>query len=129
MGGSLYLPVTARYAGHTRMRIVKRRCMMRNKLAGRTATTQTMRRLVEQARYEVLPTASTEDLVLEHVPLDRVITVTASPGKGLEATFDLAGRLADHGYAVVPHLAARMVSGRSELAEICARFGAHGISR
>ena len=64
----------------------------------------------------MLPTASTEDKLLEHVPTDRVVTVTASPGKGLEATFDLAERLAKHGYEVVPHLAARMISGRSELA-------------
>ena len=70
----------------------------------------TLIRLLEHARYEVLPTASTEDKVLEHVPRDRTITVTASPTKGLEATFELAERLAGHGYAVVPHLAARMVT-------------------
>ena len=95
---------------------------------GRT-TVATMVRLLEQARYEVLPTATTEDKVLAHVPRDRVITVTASPGKGLEATFELAERLAGHGYPVVPHLAARMVSGRSELSEICERLTGKGITR
>ncbi|WP_217996736.1 methylenetetrahydrofolate reductase [Nocardioides jensenii] len=88
-----------------------------------------MRRLLEQARYEVLPTASTEEKVVEHVPLDRVITVTASPNKGLDATFELAERLTRHGYAVVPHLAARMVSGRPELEEICDRLTGAGITR
>ena len=39
---------------------------MRNK----AAATPTMVRLLENARYEVLPTASTEDKVLEHVPRD-----------------------------------------------------------
>lgn len=103
---------------------------MRNKLdGGGTTRNQTMRRLLEHARYEVLPTASTEDKVLEHVPLDRVITVTASPGKGLEATFELAERLTARGYAVVPHVAARMVSGRSELQEICDRLVGNGIRR
>ena len=97
---------------------------MRNK-----TTAETMVRLLEQARYEVLPTASTEDKLLEHVPRDRVITVTASPGKGLEATFDLAERLAGHGYRVVPHVAARMVTGRTELAEICERLTGKGITR
>lgn len=97
---------------------------MRNKLIAGT-----MVRLLEHARYEVLPTPSTEDLLLEHVPTDRVVTVTASPSKGLEATFDLAERLAKHGYVVVPHLAARMISGRSELEEICHRLTAQGISR
>jgi methylenetetrahydrofolate reductase (NADPH) len=98
---------------------------MRNKVS----SAQTMLRLLEQARYEVLPTPSTEDKVLAHVPRDVVVTVTASPGKGLEATFDLAERLAGHGYVVVPHIAARMVTGRSELAEICARLTGKGISR
>ena len=97
---------------------------MRNKLIAGT-----MVRLLEHARYEVLPTASTEDKLLEHVPTDRVVTVTASPGKGLEATFDLAERLAKHGYVVVPHLAARMISGRGELEEICDRLTSQGISR
>ena len=87
-----------------------------------------LRRLFEHARYEVLPTASVEALLLEHVPIDRKITITASPSKGLGATLDLAERLAAHGYVVVPHLAARMVTGRFELGEIVARLGATGIT-
>ena len=86
-------------------------------------------RLVADARYEVLPTPSVEDTVLTHLPRERVITVTASPGKGLGATLDLAERLAGHGYPVVPHLAARMVHGRGELAEICERLTGKGITR
>ncbi|HEY3016639.1 MAG TPA: methylenetetrahydrofolate reductase [Nocardioides sp.] len=88
-----------------------------------------MLELLDRARYEVLPTATTEDKILEHVPLDRVITVTASPAKGLEATFELAERLTARGYVVVPHVAARMVTGRTELAEICDRLTGGGISR
>jgi methylenetetrahydrofolate reductase (NADPH) len=98
-------------------------CFMRNK-----HTTETLARLLENARYEVLPTASTEDKVLEHLPRDRTITVTASPSKGLEATLELAERLAGHGYVVVPHLAARMLTGRSELAEIADRLVGKGIT-
>ena len=67
--------------------------------------------------------------MLAHLPRDRVVTITASPTKGLEATIDLAGRLAGHGYTVVPHLAARMISGRGELAEICDRLVGQGITR
>lgn len=96
---------------------------MRNKFAS------TMTRLLHHARYEVLPTPSTEELVLAHLPRDLVVTVTASPSRGLGATLDLAARLADAGYAVVPHLAARMVSGRTELAEICERLTGDGITR
>ena len=96
---------------------------MRNK---RTAAT--LVRLLENARYEVLPTASTEDKVLEHLPRDRTVTVTASPAKGLESTLDLAERLAGHGYVVVPHLAARMITGRAELEEIADRLHGKGIT-
>ena len=84
--------------------------------------------LLQRARYEVLPTPSTEEKVLAHVPVDRTITVTASPSKGLEVTFDLAERLGKAGYTAVPHLAARMVSGRVELEEICARLTAAGVT-
>jgi methylenetetrahydrofolate reductase (NADPH) len=73
--------------------------------------------MLASARYEVLPTGSIEDKVLAHVPLSTTVTVTASPAK----------RLARHGYPAVPPLAARMVSGRSELAEICARMQAAGV--
>ncbi len=97
---------------------------MRNKQVART-----MVRLLEQARYEVLPTASTEDKVLEHLPRDRTLTITASPSKGVEATLELAEQLTGHGYVAIPHLAARMISGRSELAEIAERLTGKGISR
>ena len=67
--------------------------------------------------------------MLTHLPRERVVTITASPSKGLAATVDLAERLAGHGYAVVPHLAARMVHGREELAEICERLTGKGVTR
>src|SRR5262245_50831596 len=97
-------------------------------MMGNRKSLGTLRRLLENARYEVLPTASVEAAVVEHVPTERTITVTASPSKGLGATLALTERLAEHGYPVVPHLAARMVSGRSELAEICARMVAAGVT-
>ena len=83
--------------------------------------------MLSSARYEVLPTGSVEDKVLEHVPLDRTVTVTASPAKGLESTLALTERLARQGYTAVPHLAARMVSGRAELSEIADRMVAAGV--
>ncbi|MGD9960678.1 methylenetetrahydrofolate reductase [Nocardioides sp.] len=98
---------------------------MRNKVANR----QILLDLLAHARYEVLPTATTEDKILQHLPTDRVVTVTASPAKGLEITFALAEKLAANGYPVVPHIAARMVTGRSELAEICDRLTSAGITR
>ncbi|MFN2563314.1 MAG: methylenetetrahydrofolate reductase [Jatrophihabitans sp.] len=87
----------------------------------------TLRRLLSHARYEVLPTPAAEQAVREHLPPRFTVTVTASPAKGLGATLDMAERLAAAGYDAVPHLAARMVSGRSELQEICDRLIAGGI--
>ncbi len=83
--------------------------------------------MLTSARYEVLPTGTIEDKVLEHLSTDRTVTVTASPAKGIEATLALTERLARHGYHAVPHLAARMISGRSELSEICSRLQEAGV--
>jgi methylenetetrahydrofolate reductase (NADPH) len=96
--------------------------IMRNKARSRVT-----HRLLAHARYEVLPTPSIEETVVEHVPLDVTLTVTASPSKGLAATLDLTERLLARGYDVVPHLAARMVSGRAELQEICDRLVPLGV--
>ena len=100
---------------------------MRNKV--KASAVPTMVRLLEHTRYEVLPTASVEDSVLEHVDRAQALTVTASPAKGLEPTLALAERLTGHGYVAVPHLAARMVRDRAELQEICDRLTAQGIDR
>lgn len=100
--------------------------MMRNKA---TARSETLHRLLTHARYEVLPTASTLEKVLASVPLDVAVTVTASGAKGLEATLSLAESLAGAGYGTVPHLAARMITGRTELGEIRARLAAAGITQ
>ncbi|MFV0459399.1 MAG: methylenetetrahydrofolate reductase [Actinomycetales bacterium] len=96
---------------------------MRNKIR----VTDGMRRLLEHARYEVLPTATIEDKVLASVPKDVPVTVTASTGKGLEATLSLAEKFVGHGYSAVPHLAARMISGKSELTDLVQRIDAAGI--
>src|SRR5689334_21015997 len=98
-------------------------CVMRNKPAAAA-----LRDLLLRARYEVLPTASCEAAVVEYLPPGFTVTITASPSKGLDATLDLAERLARNGFDAVPHLAARMVSGRSELAEIAERLRAAGIN-
>lgn len=93
---------------------------MRNKDAA------TLVRLLDHARFEILPTPSIEEKVRDAVPTSRQLTVTASPTKGLEDTLALTERLVSVGYDVVPHLAARMVAGRSELEEIVARLRAIG---
>jgi len=83
--------------------------------------------LLRHPRFEVFPTASIEQAVLEWVPRDMTVTVTASPGKGLDATLGLTERLRDAGYRVVPHLSARLVIDDAHLADVVARLTAHGV--
>lgn len=84
--------------------------------------------LFAHARYEVMPTAKIGDDVLAHVPPTVTLTVTAAQNKGMAPTLELATRFAEAGYRVIPHLAARMIHGRSELAEIVSRFQDAGIA-
>ena len=83
--------------------------------------------LLHSPRYEVFPAASVEQAVLDWVPSELTVTVTASPARGLEPTLDLTERLAGHGYHVVPHLSARLVRDDAHLADIVARLTGCGI--
>jgi methylenetetrahydrofolate reductase (NADPH) len=78
-------------------------------------------------RYEVLPLEGIEAAVLAHVPKDVTVTVTASPRRGLDATLAVSERLAREGYAVVPHLSARLVRDAAHLEEVLARLRAAGV--
>ncbi|HEY7432399.1 MAG TPA: methylenetetrahydrofolate reductase [Streptosporangiaceae bacterium] len=92
--------------------------------AGRLAS---VARLLESPRYEVFPAGNVAQAVAEWVPAGMTVTVTASPAKGLDATLDLAERLAGLGYRVVPHLSARMVADDAHLADLVARCRAIGV--
>ncbi|MGW0629503.1 5,10-methylenetetrahydrofolate reductase [Streptomyces sp. NPDC002758] len=85
------------------------------------------RALLHSVRYEVLPAKATEDKVLAHVPRDVVVTVTASPVKGLEPTLDLATRLTAHGYRVVPHVPARLLRDDAHLKDVVDRLREAGV--
>ena len=61
-----------------------------------------VRAALRTARYELLPTAKIEGVVVSTVPRDVTLAVTASPAKGLAATLDLTERLVGQGYRVVP---------------------------
>jgi methylenetetrahydrofolate reductase (NADPH) len=83
--------------------------------------------LLRKPRFEILPLPGIEEQVLEHLTTDVKVTVTASPRRGLEATLDLSERLAGAGYAVVPHLSARLVRDRVHLEETVTRLRAAGV--
>jgi methylenetetrahydrofolate reductase (NADPH) len=85
-------------------------------------TGQSMADVFGSIGYEVLPFKSAEQKVLDFVPKTTRMTVTASPGKGIDVTIDLAVKLAGHGYTVAPHLSAHMIRDKAELSDIVDRL-------
>jgi methylenetetrahydrofolate reductase (NADPH) len=79
---------------------------------------------LKRPRYEILPLDGIEDAAARHLPQEVKLTITASPSRGLEATLELAERLRRRGYAVVPHLSARLMRDRAHLEEVMARLRA-----
>lgn len=86
---------------------------------------QQQRNLIAHARYEVIPMKNLEPQI-QHIPADASVSVTCSPTKGLQATFDLTARLQDLGHNAVPHISARLVEDDVEvkrIAEFCRSQG------
>lgn len=85
-----------------------------------------MRRLVEEARLELVPMKSLERAVGELEPRSS-ISMTCSPASSIEATLDESERLLAAGHRVVPHISARMTESPRHLAAIHRRLGELGI--
>jgi methylenetetrahydrofolate reductase (NADPH) len=85
------------------------------------------RRLIQAARYEVVPLKSLNDQI-PHLPQGCSVSVTCSPTKGIEPTLELSARLNGDGHHAVPHIAARLVEGREHVEKIAARINEHGIT-
>jgi len=79
---------------------------------------QALAAFLRAPRYEIFPTDDVLDQVAAYVPREVTLTVTASPRKGLAATVHLAVRLSQLGYRAIPHLSARLIHDRVELAQI-----------
>lgn len=94
--------------------------------AGRSRPTD-LAELVRNISYEVMPFKNTERDVLAHVPTTIRLTVTATEGKGINATLDLTERLSRHGYAVAPHLPARLFVDQGHVGDVVARLGDAGV--
>jgi methylenetetrahydrofolate reductase (NADPH) len=56
------------------------------------------------------------------LPREVRLTVTFSPAQGVGRTLEITGRLSAMGFRVVPHLAARFITGHSHLAKIIGRL-------
>ncbi len=96
-------------------------------MATKQETIERLAQALRQPRYEVIPLKGTEEQVLEHIPKEAKLTVTASPQKGMEDTLRLAEQLASHGYHVAPHLSARLIEDNAHVEEILQRLYEAGI--
>ena len=76
---------------------------------------------VHDSYMEIFPTATIESK-LDVLEPNSYIAVTCSPTKGVDETLAMSERLADRGFKVVPHIAARMVRNKTHLREIIKRL-------
>ena len=83
---------------------------------------------LERPRYEVLPLDGVAEQVLRHVPRGIKITITASPSRGLDAMLEPVERLSAAGYAVTPHLSARLVRDPGHLEELVRWLQSAGVN-
>ena len=86
-----------------------------------SAQTQMLAHHVREAYMEVFPTDSIESRLGVLEP-NSYVAVTCSPSKGVDVTLELSERLANRGFRVVPHVAAKMVRDKRHLHEIIARL-------
>ncbi len=72
---------------------------------------------VREAYIEIFPTPTIESK-LDVLEPGSYVAVTCSPSKGVSETLDMSERLANRGFKVVPHIAAKMVRDKAHLREI-----------
>ena len=85
-------------------------------------------RLLEDPTFELIPLKNVRDQAAA-LPRGAEVSVTASPGKGIEATVELAIELEAAGLRAIPHLSARMIRDRAHLATLLSRLRDAGIDR
>lgn len=79
------------------------------------------------SRVEIVPGGDVVAQVQRHLAPGTTVTITCLPHHGPEETVQLAGELAALGYRAVPHLAARTIGSRQQLAEFAARLSDAGV--
>lgn len=72
---------------------------------------------VREAYMEIFPTPTVESK-LDVLEPGSYVAVTCSPSKGVSETLEMSERLANRGFKVVPHIAAKMVRDEAHLQEI-----------
>lgn len=92
-----------------------------------TAAAHAVRTLVRDAKIEVVPVRGA-DAKVSAIPHGTTLAITCSAKFGIGRTLEHAERAVRAGYRVVPHLAARQVTGRVELARTVRRLDDLGIT-
>ena len=78
-------------------------------------------RVLEDPPFELIPLKNVREQAAA-LPRGATVSVTASPGKGIEATVELAIELEAAGLRAIPHLSARMIRDRAHLATLLAKL-------
>jgi methylenetetrahydrofolate reductase (NADPH) len=91
------------------------------------AERQILADIVADAHIEVMPVEGIAEQ-LKCLSSGTTVTVTCSPRKGIDATLDTAALLAQQGFKVVPHIAARQISDKNHLKRILAQLSGSGIN-
>ena len=92
------------------------------------AGSDALARVLADPTFELIPLRNVHEQAAA-VPRGRTVSVTASPGKTIETTVELAIELEQAGLRAIPHLSARMIRDRAHLAELLDRLGDAGIDR
>ena len=87
-----------------------------------------LKRTLADPTFELIPLKNVREQAAA-IPPGATVSVTASPGKGIEATVELAIELEAAGLRAIPHLSARMIRDRAHLAELLSRIKDAGIDR
>ena len=87
-----------------------------------------LERVLADPTFELIPLKNVREQAAL-LPRGATVSVTASPGKGIEATVELAIELEATGLRAIPHVSARMVRDRAHLAELLTRLQDAGIDR
>jgi methylenetetrahydrofolate reductase (NADPH) len=87
-----------------------------------------MRRALLNPKYELIPLKNVLEQS-ENLPEGAVVSVTASPQKGMMETVDLAIEFDKRGFDSIPHISARLTGDRAELETILARLDEAGIRK
>ena len=74
-------------------------------------------RVLASPTFEIIPLKNAREQAAA-IPRGATVSVTASPAKGIQATIDLTIELERAGLHAIPHLSARMIKDRAQLASL-----------